>query len=58
MKLVRADGSLLRPLNFGWRSSDGVAKLEATWVNVEPGTYSLVLTLAGEGRLQSTLVVG
>jgi len=58
MKLVRADGSLLRPLVSGWGSSGGVTKLEATWVNVEPGTYDLVLTLAGEGRLQSTLVVG
>jgi hypothetical protein len=58
IKLVRADGSLLRPLVSGWGSSGGVTKLEATWVNVEPGTYDLVLTLAGEGRLQSTLVVG
>ena len=58
IKLVRADGSLLRPLVSGWGSSGGVTKLEATWVNIEPGTYNLVLTLAGEGGLQRTLVVG
>jgi hypothetical protein len=58
IKLLRADGSLLRPLVSGWASSGGVTKLEATWVNVEPGTYKLVLTLAGEGQLQSPLVVG
>jgi hypothetical protein len=35
-----------------------VTKLQLLFVNVDPGTYNLVLSLAGEDELQRTLVVG
>jgi len=47
--------------------ADGIARHPQTWsgphlqmlfVNVEPGTYNLILTLAGEVPLQRALVVG
>ena len=58
IKLMRPDGSLAQRLLSEWKSSSDVAELDATWVNIEPGTYSVILTLAGEGQLQRALVVG
>jgi hypothetical protein len=58
VELAPIDGSLGKPASFGWGSSGDVTKLQLLFVNVDPGTYYVILTLAGEGRLQSTLVVG
>lgn len=59
VELAPIDGSLGKPANsFGWSSSGDVTKLQLLFVNVDPGTYYVILSLAGEGQLQSTLVVG
>jgi hypothetical protein len=59
VELAPIDGSLGKPANsFGWSSSGDVTKLQLLFVNVDPGTYYVILSLAGEGQLQSPLVVG
>jgi len=50
--LVGADGIARHPQSWSG------PHLQLLFVNVDPGTYYVILTLAGEGQLQSTLVVG
>jgi hypothetical protein len=58
-ELVPAGGAPAKlPNSFGWSSAGDVTKLQLLFVNVDPGTYNLVLSLAGEDELQRTLVVG
>lgn len=59
VELAPTDGRPVKPASSeDWSSSGDVTKLQLLFVNVDPGTYNLILTLAGEGQLQRTLVVG
>jgi len=59
VELAPTDGGPRKPANsFSWSSSGDVTKLQLVFVNVDPGTYHLVLALAGEGELQRSLLVG
>ena len=58
VELAPTDGRPGKPANsFDWSTSGDVTKLQLLFVNVDPGTYYLILSLAGEGELQRTLVV-
>ena len=54
--LVDSAGSAL-PLNRRFSGSGGASRVEAMAFGVRPGTYRLLLTLAGAGSLERTLVV-
>jgi hypothetical protein len=59
VELAPTDGRPSKPTNsFEWSPSGDVMKVHLLFVNVDPGTYNLILSLEGEGQLQRTLVVG